>query len=499
MPQELTYSETLRYVLPELVLTLGLCVVLGQEVLARRRRPADAALLTLGFLGAAAALLVRRLGCAPQTVLGMVQVDAFAASFQLFITAAVAAVVALDLLDRRAPTEGRGETCFLLLTATLGSYFLVGTSNLLLLYLALETLGLASYALVGMNKRDRASAEAALKYVVYGALASGILLFGASLLYGTAGTLDLRAMAVPLERALQDGRMLQVALPTLLVLVGFGFKLALVPFQWWAPDVYQGATTPIASFLAVGSKGVALAAFLRYLSSAYATVLHRPDAPLADPHGYAASLGGTLALVSAATMVFGNVAALRQENLKRLLAYSSIAHAGYILMGVALLDQEGFEAATLYTFVYYFMNLGAFGMVVYFANETGREDMDSLRGLGHRHALAGVATVVFLAALTGLPPTAGFAGKWLLIKVAWQGGLEWLALLAALMSVVSLFYYFRIARALFLREPAQARAPVRSPALGGMLALLAAATVFFIYFDPLLAVARRGVERLFWS
>ncbi|TAH39358.1 MAG: NADH-quinone oxidoreductase subunit N [Planctomycetota bacterium] len=492
----LSYGEALQYLLPEVAVTLGLCVVLCWEIFVKGRRAWDASVLSIGFLAVAAVLLVQRLDYAPATVFGMVTVDRFATVFKLFITSATVIVLLFDLQDRRALQDGRGETCFLLLTAVLGSYFLVGTTHLLLLYLGLETLGLSSYVLAGMHKRSRASAEAALKYVVYGALASGILLFGASLLYGMTGTLDLRLMAVPIEQAIREGRTAQIALPTLLILVGFGFKLSLVPFQWWAPDVYQGVTTPIATFLAVGSKGVAMAAFLRYLSSAYATVLVQPGQ---EPSPYLASLGGTLALVSAATMIFGNLAALRQDNLKRLLAYSSIAHAGYILMGVALLSEDGFNAATLYTFVYYFMNLGAFGMVIYFANQTGREDIQSLQGLGARHPVAGVSTVVFLASLTGLPPTAGFAGKWLLIKVAWEGGLHWLALLTALLSVVSLFYYFRIAKALFLTEPARDVPPVRSPALSGLLGLLALASIAFLHFDPLLQVAEQGVRVLFWG
>lgn len=497
MPDSLSYADALKYLLPEVALTVGLCVVLCWEIFAKGRRAWDASILSLGFLAVCTVLLVQRLDYAPQAVFGMVTVDRFATVFKLFITSAVALVLVFDLLDRQGSEAGRGETCFLLLTATLGSYFLVGTTNLLLLYLGLETLGLSSYVLAGMHKRSRASAEAALKYVVYGALASGVLLFGASLLYGMTGTLDLRAMAIPIEQAIRAGRIAQIALPTLLILVGFGFKMSLFPFQWWAPDVYQGVSTPIAMFLAVGSKGVATAAFLRYLSAAYATVLAQPG-EAASP--YLGSLGGMLALVSAATMVFGNLAALRQDNLKRMLAYSSIAHAGYILMGVALLSEEGFQAATTYTFIYYFMNLGAFGVVLYFANQTGREDMDSLKGLGYRHPVAGVAAVVFLAALTGLPPTAGFAGKWLLIRAAWSGGLQWLALLTALMSVVSLAYYWRIAKALYLGEAERERPPVPARALSGMLGLLAAASLFFMYFDPLLQVARQGVRVLFfWS
>ncbi|KAA3605051.1 MAG: NADH-quinone oxidoreductase subunit N [Planctomycetota bacterium] len=507
---ELTYFEHLSYILPEVAVTLGLCLVLCWEMFsrrqdrtaeARRARGMETGILSLGFLAIAGVLLLIRFSWNPATVFGMVEVDRFGTMFKLFITSAVAVVIGFDLMDRRAQDDGRSETYFLLLTAVLGSYFLVSSYNFLLIYLGLETLGLASYALSGMHKRGRASAEAALKYVVYGALASGIMLFGASLLYGLSGTLQVDEMAGHIVTAVREGRSVQVALPTLLILVGFGFKLSFFPFHWWAPDVYEGVPTPIATFLAVGSKGVALAAFLRVLAMAFAGIMVFDDPSvgiLNEPTPFLANLGGTLAIISAATMLVGNLAALRQTNLKRLLAYSSIAHAGYIMMGVAVLKPSGFEAATLYTFIYYFMNLGAFGMVLYFANQTGSEDIGSLKGMGYSHPWAGVATIVFLASLTGLPPTAGFAGKWILMMEAWDGGLGWLALWTGLMSVVSLFFYFRIAKMLFLRQADQEIAVVRTPILSGMLVVLAVFSVVFLYFDPLLDLAKTGINDLFY-
>ena len=492
----MSYLDALLYILPEVVLTVGLCAVLTWDMFTREQERAMTATLTLGTLGVVLVLLLQRLSWNPETVFGMVHVDRFGTLFKIFMTTAVGVVVAYDLTDRRREPEGKGETYFLLLTAALGSFFLVGSNHLILIVLGLETLGLSSYALSGMYKRDRAGAEASLKYVVYGALASGMMLYGISLLYGMTGTFDLVGMVRPMALAVEEGRMIQIALPTLLILVGFGFKLSAFPFQWWAPDVYQGVSTPVATFLAVGSKGVAVAAFLRVLATGFGGVLPREGQPVMEAE-FAASLGGTIALISAITMVFGNLAAVRQTNLKRLLAYSSIAHAGYILVGVALMSERGFEAATLYTFVYYFMNLGAFGAVIYFANQTGSEEVDSLRGMGFRHPVIGTAVVVFLASLTGLPPTAGFAGKWYLMAAAWEGGLGWLALLTGIMSVVSLFYYFRIAKALFLQEPATGPVVVRTPVLGGILGVLAVASVWFIDFEGLLNVARDGVQVLF--
>ena len=489
----MSYFDALKFIMPELAVTLGLLVVLAWDMFARQRE-GETAILSLGFLGITAGLILQRLGwdALPQTVFGMVRVDSFALCFKLFITTAVAIVIALDLMDRKAARSGRPESQFLLLTAVLGSFFLVGADNLILLYLGLETLGLSSYALSGMHKRSPASAEAALKYVVYGAFASGILLFGASLLYGLTGTLDLGDMGRPVLEALDRGDDIPVALSFLLILVGFGFKLSLFPFQWWAPDVYQGVTTPIATFLAVGSKGVALAAFLRFLAAVFG-----PLAALEDPYPILDSIRSLLALVAAMTILFGNLAAIRQNNLKRLLAYSSIAHAGYITMGVALLSEEGFAAATLYTFIYYLMNFGAFATVIYFANQTGSEEIESLRGMGYRHPWAGAAAVVFLASLTGLPPTAGFAGKYYLIQAAWAGGLGWLALIAVVLSVVSLFYYFRIAKMLFLRQREDEVPVLPARTLTGLLVVLAVLSIVFLDFEPIYEVAVSGVASLF--
>ncbi|HEX9794284.1 MAG TPA: proton-conducting transporter membrane subunit, partial [Planctomycetota bacterium] len=220
----MSYFDSLLYIFPEVAMALGVCTVLGWEIFTRRRRSWESGALAMGFLAIAALLLVQRLDLdayPAATVFGMVHVDQFATLFKLFVTSAVAVVIGYDLMDRRRDATGRGEVHFLLLTAVLGSYFLVGSTNLLLVYLGLETLGLSSYALSGMHKRDRNSAEAALKYIVYGALASGILLFGVSLLYGLTGTLELRHMVGPIQEAVMEGRGAQVALPTLLIIVGF--------------------------------------------------------------------------------------------------------------------------------------------------------------------------------------------------------------------------------------------------------------------------------------
>jgi NADH-quinone oxidoreductase subunit N len=499
MGGSISYFDSLQYIFPELALTLGLCLLLVWEMVLGPKKNGEKASLALGFLGVTAWLLAQRLSWSPQTVFGMLRVDAFATIFKLFITATTAVVIWMDTQDRSHNQEGKAETWFLLLTAALGGFVLVGTRHLLMLYLGLETLGIASYALAGIHKRDRFGAEAAVKYVVYGALASGVMLFGISLLYGMTGTLDAGQMVRTVLELSVHGQMAALSLPTILLLVGFGFKLSIFPFQWWAPDVYQGVSAPVAAFLAVGSKGVALAAFLRVLATLYAGILIGEGSTVQSAQGFASSLIPLLGILSGATMVFGNLAALCQTNLKRLLAYSSIGHAGYMLLGLTLMGRLGFEVTIVYVFVYWFMTLGAFAGVLYFVNQSGSEEISGLKGLGFKHPVAGVSMVVFMAALTGLPPTAGFSAKWYLMAAAWDGGLWFLTLLLALMSVVSLFYYFRIAKALYLEKPETERAVVSTPSLSALLFLLAVGSIAFINFEPLAAVARESVlHLLYW-
>jgi NADH-quinone oxidoreductase subunit N len=364
--------------------------------------------------------------------------------------------------------------------------------------LGLELLSLASYSLAGFHKGDKRSAEAAMKYVVFGGLSTGIMVYGVSLLYGLTGTLDLTLMgsadgtAAPVGLVGQVGASpVPVAIAVVLVLAGFAYKVSIAPFHFWTPDVYEGAPTPVTTFLAVGSKAAGIAALLRFLGALFVS----PGVQRAVAE-YGERIGTLLALLAAATMTIGNLAALRQTSLKRLLAYSSIAHAGYVLIGIACMSEGGFSAAMYYLAAYYFMNLGAFGFVLYFEGATGAETVDALKGMGWRTPVLSIAMVVFLLSLTGLPPTVGFYGKYLLFVEGWEAGLGWLLVIAALNTVFSLFYYFRIAKALFLSGPSE-RSAAPQPMLTGFLAVLGIATVVFgVYAAPIHDWAVRSLDML---
>jgi NADH-quinone oxidoreductase subunit N len=480
-----TYSEDLFRILPETVLAAGACAALVADLLWKGRESRRVGTIALAAIAASVFALLRQ-EPRPAIAFGMVTVDGFGALFKVFVAATLAVVVLFAHSSRELPRHGAGEFYFLLLSAGVGAYFLVSTTNLLLLVLALEVLGLASYVLAGFAKGDRRSAEAALKYLIFGAAATGVMLFGLSILFGLTGSLDAREMASILAGKAADpasGEAVDrfrvagpaVAIAVVLAFVGFGYKVSAVPFHWWAPDVYEGAPTPVTTFLAVASKGAAFGALLRFS----AALLPSPAMGVGAA-AFSGKLGSLLALISAVTMTLGNLAALRQTNLKRLLAYSSIAHAGYTLMGVATLSPGGFETSVFYLFAYYFMNLGAFGAVIYFARSTGNEDIDSLRGLGWRAPFVSGCVVVFLLSLVGIPPTVGFFGKWYLFLAAWNAGFGWLTVVAALNAVVSLFYYFRIAKALYFAPESEAvfhHRPV--PSLAAILGLLTVGTFWF--------------------
>jgi NADH-quinone oxidoreductase subunit N len=486
------YLEQLDAIAPEVTLTVVAMAALVLDLVLRGRGSSRVGALTLVGLGVVAWQLLVRRDDPSRTVFGMVEVDRFAGFFKLFSTLSLAAVVVLVMADRRERKDGIGEYYFLLLGAAIGIFFMVGTNNLLLLVLGLELLSLASYSLAGFHKGSRRSAEASMKYVVFGGVSTGIMLYGISLLYGLTGTIDLAEMGRSANLVAQAGEHpVGLALAFVLVLAGFAYKVSAVPFHFWTPDVYEGAPTPVTTFLAVASKAAGFGALLRFVGALF--LGEGVDPAIA---AYGGRIGLLLALVAAATMTIGNLAALRQASVKRLLAYSSIAHAGYTLIGLAAMTSEGFQASMYYLAAYYLMNLGAFGFLLYFEGVTGSDTMDSLQGMGWRAPLPSLAMVAFLVSLTGLPPTVGFFGKYLLFVEGLDSGLGWLVVVAALNSVVSLFYYFRVAKALFLADPAT-RSALPQPVLTGLILALGLGTVLFgLYTSPLQVWARESLDIL---
>ncbi len=465
--------------LPELLLAgLGMAVLLAGLGKGARRHG------RLGFLAAgavaiaAAALAVAAAGTdgGATYFFGMFALDRFAVFFKALFLLTALLSIALSLAYLEAHDVRPGEYHSLVLFATLGMMVMASSVNLASIYVGLELMALSTYVLAGYFRREVKSHEAATKYFVLGALSSGVLLYGLSLLYGTVGTLDLGAMAARLAAGpASTATLVGVAL----LACGFLFKVAAVPFHVWTPDVYEGAPTPITAFMSVGPKAAAFAIFLRVFLGGLG--------PLAPDWRV------WIAAAAALTMVWGNVAALTQDNVKRMLAYSSIAHAGYALLGLVAGGAAGVQSVLFYMLAYTVTNLGAFGFVILLESRGyAGELVSDYAGLARKHPLAAFGMLLFLLSLGGIPPTVGFMGKLYLFAAAVQAGHVWLVVVAVIMSAVSLYYYFRIAMQMYLREGegAEPAALVSAPWTERAIVLCSLAVILVgVYPAPVLAAA----------
>jgi NADH-quinone oxidoreductase subunit N len=420
-------------------LSAGMMLLLLLEFLPAKPgtgRGAVVALLTLVASGAS----VFRVRDARRALFdGMFLHDGFTVFFTLLFCA-VAAVAVLQSWDYVRRTRiNHGEFYALMLAATLGMILMAASNDLITIFLGLELMSLALYILVGFRRGRLDSSEAALKYFLLGAFASGFLLYGIALLYGATGTTNLGRMAIFLGDSPMLGNPLLLA-GGLLVLAGFAFKVAAVPFHMWTPDAYEGAPTTVTGFMSAGAKAAGFAALLRLVLVALPQ-LQADWRPL-------------MTWIAILTMSVGNVTALLQNNVKRMLAYSSIAHAGYLLIAVIAGGQAGGAAAMVYLAIYSLMNLGAFGVLAMLGREQEERVMISdLAGLGQRHPALALAMTVFMLSLGGIPPTAGFMGKVYVFGVAVDAGLVPLVIVGVLNSVVSIYYYLRVTVVMYMREP----------------------------------------------
>ena len=483
--------ESLRYVLPEIAVTATILALVVVHVASRNRRSALPAVLALVGSGAALALASATPG--PRGALlfeGMIALDGFALFFKVLTALATVVVVFMSMDSAEVAERSQAEYYVFLLSVLLGMFLLAAATDIVMLYLALELVSIPSYLLAGYLKGRPRSTEASMKYVVYGAMASGIMIYGFSILYGLTGTTRIDAIGQALGGVSAS---VPVFLAAAMVTVGFGYKIAAVPFHMWSPDVYEGAPTPVTAFLSVGPKAAGFAVLVRF----FYTVFASPDAPGFWRITSAVDWSFLFAVLSAVTMTVGNLVAVNQSNVKRLLAYSSIAHAGYMLMGFALLTAVGLKAILFYLVVYLFMNLGAFYVVVLVANGTRSEEIADFSGLGSRAPFIAVALAVFLFALTGIPPFSGFIGKVYLFAEVINRGIYWLALVAAINSVVSLYYYARIVKVMFLEEPKEPAGLRLATVPTILVGLLAAPTLILgVYWEPVIRAAEASVRFL---
>ena len=432
---------------PEFSLALLALVVMAVDLFVKRRIATVGTALVGLVVPAAFAISQAVNGIHEKAFFGMLVVDPYAIFFKIvfLLIAAILILSSYDYVGKYVRAEG--EFYVLMLFSVVGMMMMASSGELITIYISLELTSIPLYVMAGLIRGQEKSAEAAVKYVLLGAMSSAILLYGFALLYGLTGTTDLVGIATSFKQSIQTGNLI-VLIADVLIVAGFGFKISAVPFHMWAPDIYEGAPTPSTAFFSVGSKAAGFAALIRVfiyggLGLAGSTNL--------------ASIITVISIVAFLTMTLGNIVAAVQSNVKRMMAYSSIAQAGYILVGfiasLATGKPDGIEASLFFILVYVVTNLGAFAGIIALANLTGGERIADFRGLWQRAPLLSLCTAFCLLSLGGIPPFAGFLSKVFLFTAAWGLGQQWLVIVALLNSIVSLVYYGRIVKAMFFDEP----------------------------------------------
>jgi NADH-quinone oxidoreductase subunit N len=479
--------ESLGHFGPELqVAACAIAVLLLDLVLPQKASRHLAWLAVIGCLYPATSVFAMHAD--PSTLfLGMIAIDSFANFFKVFFLLGGIPVILLSYLSKELEGKRMGEYYSILLLAIVAGMLMASSNHLLMAFMSLELLSMCSYVLVGFHKKSKAGSEAALKYIIYGSVASAVMGYGLSLLYGLSGSGYIPEILAKLS-AQGDQVGFAVLIAYFLTFIGLAYKMATIPMHFWSPDVYEGAPTPITAFLSVSSKAAGFALCLRFFAGFHTggdaeAILREVNWPL------------VMIVVSILTMTLGNFAALWQENLKRLFAYSSIAHAGYMMMGVVLLQVPGVDGTpgvsyiAFYLLAYLAMNFGAFAVIILIENRTGSVNIKDYESLGWKAPFLGIALTIFLFSLVGIPPTAGFTGKFQLLKGVIEtakqagGGLATayyvLAVAAVLNTAVSVYYYAKIIRAMYLSKIDDRAERIAIPTLG---TLVVAAMVFLTIY-----------------
>lgn len=492
----LSNVESLSFFTSEFVLMGGIALLIFMAMCKNKdvTQPAlIVALATLSLALIAAGFTVLPKGQGISLFSGMISLDPLAQFFKVIIIAT--AIVTCLIADKSTEIGAQSKIEFyaFLLGATLGLNMLSASNNLVMIYLSLEIASILSYLLTGYMGTKR-SEEASIKYVLYGGLASGVMIYGMSLLYGLTGTLNLVEMREYLSTHTPDRLVLFITF--IMVLTGLGYKMAIAPFHMWSPDAYEGAPTPVTAYLSVASKAGGFAITLRFFLVAF---VDRQNSWLPLINLDWQLLVSVLAML---TMTVGNLIALQQTNIKRFLAYSSIAHAGYMLMAVAAMSRIGVESILFYLSTYFIMNLGAFVVVMIVAHQFGTEEIDDYKGLAKRSSfglITSLCLAIFLFSLVGLPPFAGFIGKWYVFRAVLDAKLYTLAIVGVINSVVSLAYYLRVAKFMLI-DDASSTEPVQKPLLRYSLVMIGFAflTLYFgLFFGPLANWAVKSAEFLY--
>ena len=478
--------------IPELIIMEGMLSIILLEIMPKRRKYIYSSTLGVIILSLVAVIYMAcqssPFSDSNPLFMGLIVADPFSFFFKIIFLISTLVIVVVSQSSVEIKDDIRAEYYFLLLVILLGMFLMVSSVNLLMIYLAIELVSIPSYILAGISKNNKSSNEASLKYVIFGSFASGLMLFGLSWLYGIAGSTDIFVI----QKALvESGNSLMIFMSLLFVMVGFGYKISMVPFHYWTPDVYEGAATPVTAFFSIGPKAAGLGLLIRFFYSVFTdgsnNVLLGVDWTL------------IIAVLSALTMTVGNLLALYQDNIKRLLAYSSISHIGFILIGFCVLSNQALEAMLFYIFIYLFMNLGAFVVAIFVKNKVDGENIDSWKGMGFRNPLISAFMVICLVSLAGLPPTSGFVAKFYVLAELFRlESYRWLAVVAIINSVVSLYYYFRIVKSMYFLSSDEEQASlekVESDQINKWIIIFLSVQplIFYIYWSPLLEFIKHSL------
>ena len=479
-------------IVPEgIVIITFLGVLIVDLILGRSSARWIGYLAIAGLLASLVALYFQWDNLNPISFIGAFNGDDLSIVFRGIIALSAAITILMSIRYVEQSGTALAEFIAILLTATLGGMFLSGANELVMIFISLETLSISSYLLTGYTKRDPRSNEAALKYLLIGASSTAVFLYGVSLLYGlSGGQTELSAIATGIETA-NLGQSLGVVIALVFVIAGIGFKISAAPFHQWTPDVYEGAPTPVIAFLSVGSKAAGFALAIRLLTTVFPLV--------ADEWRFVFT---ALAVLS---MILGNVVALAQTSMKRMLAYSSIAQAGFVMIGLIAGSEAGYSSMIFYLLVYLFMNLCGFTCVILFSLRTGTDQITEYSGLYQKDPLLTLGLSLSLLSLGGIPPLAGFFGKIYLFWAGWQAGLYGLVLLGLVTSVVSIYYYIRVVKMMVVKEPQEMSDVVKNyppinwnlpglrPLQIGLVTTLIATSIAGILSNPLFTLANNSV------
>ena len=472
-------------ILPEIGILLLASIALVLDLVWRDKRCGRLAMFTaVGLLVVAGiSVLFARPGDEAQLIFGgMLRHDALGFVFRMIFILAAAVISLLTIGENDLCVHG--EFYVMLLVSVLGMNLMAASADLVMLFLAIETTSIPLYVLAGFKNREKRSVEAGIKYLLFGAMTSAVMLYGFTLLYGFTGTTQIYQIAERLTAG--EVALVPIGMAMVLILAGLGFKISAVPFHFWAPDVYEGAPTLISGFLSTASKAAGFAVLVRVLQFAF---------PPESSHIWT----GLVIALSIASMIVGNYLALAQKDLKRLLAYSSIAQAGYILIGVAANSSLGISGAVYYLMGYLVTNLAAFGVISIVERYTGSSDVSAFQGLSKRSQALGLLMLAALLSLGGVPPFAGFFGKLLVFGAAIESGLWWLAVIGILLSVVALYYYLMVLKAIYQppTEKIVAAIQIRVPGRVALITCAAGILILGVFFAPWYEWALRVASMIF--